>query len=63
LNVLKFTKNFVLKFHYFLLGPLNLLLTNSGVKNFVHSDTNASHACCRDDAATDNGCGYTTTFP
>jgi len=44
-----------------------LVLTNSGVKNFIQnvlrSKANASYACCRDDAAADNGCSYTTTFP
>jgi len=37
------------------------------VKNLIQivyrGDANASYACCRDDAATDNGCSYTTTFP
>jgi len=41
-----------------------LLLINFEVKNFIqnvhHGDANA---CCRDDAAADNGCSYTTTFP
>jgi len=27
------------------------------------SDANASYAFFRDDAAADNGCSYTTTFP
>jgi len=44
-----------------------LLLTSSVLKKFIQNvhcrDANASYACCRDDAAADNGCSYTTTFP
>jgi len=41
-----------------------LLLTNFGVKNLIQNmHRRDAEACCRDDAAADNGCSYTTTFP